>query len=822
MALYGDYSGMGQPSASAIQKMIQADKDAATAKTATSTKTSTRTSSSSGSSSSSTPDYNPENDPAKYYRDPVSGTLYASADAAKQNGVTITPQSLTPKTPLPYEPTNPSAIPNVNDIYMTPPMELTATEREAQTYSDTLRKLNESLIGKSAYQTEQEGKFGIPDLSATLNDLTSQLTTLKNEAASIPLQLQQGAAERGVTTVQLGRQENSRLRTNAIAALGVSSLMAAAQGQLATAQALADRAVAAKYEPIQERINALTANLNIILNSPQFSLEQKNRAQKQLDIQTERQARLEEEKERTKQIQTIAIEAAKNGADSVTLTKIQGAKTAVEAQSMATIFQKTADNIQMALEQGIGTPLVNKQGEWFSPTKKKTYSSPEELFADFPQLQGDFNNAYKLGLVTDMTADRIADREFAAQARAHYWDAGIELNDSPDEIREKIYGSEIYAKETASSGDTDDFNSISGNAEVDARVKQIIKANPGEYGNAAAAIDAEFGEGTASMYDEWLRRVYNYGQNIDDVTSGKAPTEGQRVSAGYAGRMETSNGDINNLASKITGMNLFEWEAQQRLPDSAKSDTFRQYEQAVKNFITAKLRKESGAAIAESEFADAYKVYIPRPGDSAAVLEQKAKARQQVIQQEIANSGTAFNIPASTNTTQNSNTVQMKGPDGALWEVPKENIQLFQQNGYQQISFNKAGNASASNSIIRAVQQKYPQGATGGQCITFLHKLIDFPSVGDGKNEKIASVNKFGIPKSRWTPRVGDVVITGENKTYGHGFMINRLLPGNRAVVTESNYKLNGKVTHTRIVNLNNPLIYGAIRGTPKRNIQLA
>lgn len=114
--------------------------------------------------------------------------------------------------------------------------------------------------------------------------------------------------------------------------------------------------------------------------------------------------------------------------------------------------------------------------------------------------------------------------------------------------------------------------------------------------------------------------------------------------------------------------------------------------------------------------------------------------------------------------------------------------------------------------LLKPIQSKFPQGATGGQCVTFLHKIADFPSIGDGKQEKIASVNKFGIPKARWTPRVGDVVITGENKTYGHGFMINQLLPGGKARVTESNYKLNEKVTHTRIVDLNNPIIYGAIR----------
>jgi hypothetical protein len=49
------------------------------------------------------------------------------------------------------------------------------------------------------------------------------------------------------------------------------------------------------------------------------------------------------------------------------------------------------------------------------------------------------------------------------------------------------------------------------------------------------------------------------------------------------------------------------------------------------NFITAVLRKESGAAIAESEFATAEKLYFPAPGDPPSVVAQKQAARQQAL-----------------------------------------------------------------------------------------------------------------------------------------------------------------------------------------------
>jgi hypothetical protein len=53
--------------------------------------------------------------------------------------------------------------------------------------------------------------------------------------------------------------------------------------------------------------------------------------------------------------------------------------------------------------------------------------------------------------------------------------------------------------------------------------------------------------------------------------------------------------------------------------------------QARINFITALLRKESGAAISASEFATAEKNYFPKPGEGADVIKQKQQARETAI-----------------------------------------------------------------------------------------------------------------------------------------------------------------------------------------------
>ena len=76
------------------------------------------------------------------------------------------------------------------------------------------------------------------------------------------------------------------------------------------------------------------------------------------------------------------------------------------------------------------------------------------------------------------------------------------------------------------------------------------------------------------------------------------------------------------------------------------------------NFITAVLRKESGASIQPSEFATMEKLYFPRPGDDAVGIKQKQNARELAIKamkvqagpgakaiDELGTSGSASNDP---------------------------------------------------------------------------------------------------------------------------------------------------------------------------------
>lgn len=68
------------------------------------------------------------------------------------------------------------------------------------------------------------------------------------------------------------------------------------------------------------------------------------------------------------------------------------------------------------------------------------------------------------------------------------------------------------------------------------------------------------------------------------------------------------------------------------LVNTLNSEQGQMLDQAKRDFTNAVLRRESGAAIAPSEFDSADKQYFPQYGDSKKVIEQKARARQIAIQ----------------------------------------------------------------------------------------------------------------------------------------------------------------------------------------------
>jgi hypothetical protein len=121
------------------------------------------------------------------------------------------------------------------------------------------------------------------------------------------------------------------------------------------------------------------------------------------------------------------------------------------------------------------------------------------------------------------------------------------------------------------------------------------------------------------------------------------------------------------------------------------------------------------------------------------------------------------------------------------------------------------------NGTGASIASSIRDGATGGQCGTFAHTLVDFPPVGNMLAEKQAMVNKNGVKAAEWRQQgaqVGDVLIQNYGK-YGHVSVVESVNGDGTITVKESNFANDQKVG-TRTLSMNDKAIYGAIRGTPK------
>lgn len=236
---------------------------------------------------------------------------------------------------------------------------------------------------------------------------------------------------------------------------------------------------------------------------------------------------------------------------------------------------------------------------------------------------------------------------------------------------------ETAAKALLASGDTQGGLSLANLAQAAARDTRDFGFRQQEATRAQTNTDRSFGLQERAANE--AARGYDY-REIDDGNGGKtfirtdkatgvsdrvpiggAPTspsnpfsqgkmnEAQSKDALYTNRMlgaekvlrsldadvgTTVMGRIQDRVSNATGFNV-------RSPDLQKFD------QAQRDFINATLRRESGAAIAQSEFDNANKQYFPQPGDTSDVIAQKRANRMEAIKGIGAGAGPGYK-PAST------------------------------------------------------------------------------------------------------------------------------------------------------------------------------
>lgn len=135
-----------------------------------------------------------------------------------------------------------------------------------------------------------------------------------------------------------------------------------------------------------------------------------------------------------------------------------------------------------------------------------------------------------------------------------------------------------------------------------------------------------------------------------DLKAGK-PTDTQNISAGYASRMANSERIISDLERQSpeigkpglteTTLRGLPGESGKMSSNLAMSKDRQSYRQAQEDWVRAKLRKESGAVIADEEMDREIRVYFPQIGDDPATVKQKADSRKVAERSMVQSAGSA-------------------------------------------------------------------------------------------------------------------------------------------------------------------------------------
>jgi len=155
----------------------------------------------------------------------------------------------------------------------------------------------------------------------------------------------------------------------------------------------------------------------------------------------------------------------------------------------------------------------------------------------------------------------------------------------------------------------------------------------------AASVAGTFGINPADVVAATQQNGWEQAYRIP--TTEKPPTAAQSLASGFATRLESSGNILKNFAN--TGSSLIGTiSGRDGFPNILKSKERQQMEQAQRDFINAQLRRESGAAISPTEFANAAQQYFPQPGDSREVILQKELARNIAIENMKKAAATAY------------------------------------------------------------------------------------------------------------------------------------------------------------------------------------
>jgi len=201
----------------------------------------------------------------------------------------------------------------------------------------------EGLGGRGAAQQQSDNKYGVnqftqrdADLSAQRKSMMAEFNQSITQQRAEQANLEAGAGAKGLTTAMLGGQQAALARVreaeNQTAAAKIGLLDAEIlgnQGKLEAAQNAANRAVDLMYQDREATVN--TKLKQIELYTPLFNANEKKKADALTFALNKENERLQTEKDNTKAIENMVINASSQSAPQDLVNRARKAKTPSEA-----------------------------------------------------------------------------------------------------------------------------------------------------------------------------------------------------------------------------------------------------------------------------------------------------------------------------------------------------------------------------------------------------------------------------------------------------------------------------------------------------------
>jgi len=124
-------------------------------------------------------------------------------------------------------------------------------------------------------------------------------------------------------------------------------------------------------------------------------------------------------------------------------------------------------------------------------------------------------------------------------------------------------------------------------------------------------------------------QIQSLSQKSKEVKKPKMATPKQFEAAGFAKRARMAEQELKSVPRDVGAA----WHStfDPFVPEAFKGEDVKAFEQSKRNFVSAVLRRESGAAIPESEMKQEELKYFRQPGDTPRIIAQKTRAREQAM-----------------------------------------------------------------------------------------------------------------------------------------------------------------------------------------------